>query len=345
MTERLVTPSPLTDDSRYEITLRPRTLDEYVGQTKIVENLRVFIRAARKRGEPLDHVLLFGPPGLGKTTLANIVAQEMEAELRSTSGPVIDKVGDLAAILTNVDESGVLFIDEIHRLSASVEEVLYPAMEEYQIDIVIGEGPSARSVKLPLPRFTLVGSTTRAALLTSPLRGRFGIVFRLGFYTTEELALIVSNSAKILGVPADSAGCEEIACRSRGTPRIANRLLRRVRDYAEVQGDGKIAREIARNALAKLEVDRLGFDEIDRKLMFTVMQNYAGGPVGLNTIAASIGEDRSAIEDIYEPYLIQLGFLARTARGRIATDLAYQHFGLERSSTPSVGGLDQDRLW
>ena len=344
-TERLVTPSPLSDDSRYEITLRPRSLDEYVGQKKIVENLRVFIRAARNRGEPLDHVLLFGPPGLGKTTLANIVAREMEADLRSTSGPVIDKVGDLAAILTNVDESGVLFIDEIHRLSATVEEVLYPAMEEYQIDIVIGEGPSARSVKLPLPRFTLVGSTTRAALLTSPLRGRFGIVFRLGFYTTEELALIVGNSAKILGVPSDSAGCEEIACRSRGTPRIANRLLRRVRDYAEVQGDGNITRAIARDALAKLEVDRLGFDEIDRKLMFTVMQNYAGGPVGLNTIAASIGEDRAAIEDIYEPYLIQLGFLARTARGRMATDLAYKHFGLERSSTPGGGGSDQDRLW
>jgi Holliday junction DNA helicase RuvB len=345
MTERLVTPSPLSDDSRYEITLRPRALDEYVGQKKIVDNLRVFIRAAQKRGEPLDHVLLFGPPGLGKTTLANIVAREMEAELRSTSGPVIDKVGDLAAILTNIDESGVLFIDEIHRLSASVEEVLYPAMEEYQIDIVIGEGPSARSVKLPLPRFTLVGSTTRAALLTSPLRGRFGIVFRLGFYTTEELTLIVNNSAKILGVPTESRGCEEIACRSRGTPRIANRLLRRVRDYAEVQGDGTITRDVARDALARLEVDRLGFDEIDRKLMFTVMQNYAGGPVGLNTIAASIGEDRAAIEDIYEPYLIQLGFLTRTARGRVATDLAYEHFGLKRSGTPGAGGSDQDRLW
>lgn len=345
MTERLVTPSPLSDDSRYEITLRPRSLDEYVGQKKIVENLRIFIEAARNRGEPLDHVLLFGPPGLGKTTLANIVAREMEADLRSTSGPVIDKVGDLAAILTNIDESGVLFIDEIHRLSATVEEVLYPAMEEYQIDIVIGEGPSARSVKLPLPRFTLVGSTTRAALLTSPLRGRFGIVFRLGFYTTEELALIVGNSANILGVPSEPEGCAEIACRSRGTPRIANRLLRRVRDYAEVQGDGKITRAIARDALARLEVDRLGFDEIDRKLMFTVMQNYAGGPVGLNTIAASIGEDRTAIEDIYEPYLIQLGFLARTARGRVATDLAYEHFGLERSSTTGAGGKDQDRLW
>jgi Holliday junction DNA helicase RuvB len=345
MTERLVTPSPLSDDSRYEITLRPRSLDEYVGQKKIVENLRIFIEAARNRGEPLDHVLLFGPPGLGKTTLANIVAREMEADLRSTSGPVIDKVGDLAAILTNIDESGVLFIDEIHRLSATVEEILYPAMEEYQIDIVIGEGPSARSVKLPLPRFTLVGSTTRAALLTSPLRGRFGIVFRLGFYTTEELALIVGNSANILGVPSEPEGCAEIACRSRGTPRIANRLLRRVRDYAEVQGDGKITRAIARDALARLEVDRLGFDEIDRKLMFTVMQNYAGGPVGLNTIAASIGEDRTAIEDIYEPYLIQLGFLARTARGRVATDLAYEHFGLERSSTTGAGGKDQDRLW
>ena len=342
MTERLVTPSALTEESRYEVTLRPRTLDEYVGQRKVVENLRVFIEAARNRGEPLDHVLLFGPPGLGKTTLAHIIAHEMEGELRGTSGPVIEKVGDLAAILTNVDERGVLFIDEIHRLSPSIEEVLYPAMEEYQIDIVIGEGPSARSVKLPIPRFTLVGSTTRAALLTSPLRGRFGIVFRLGFYPAEDLAQIAKNSAKILAVPLDDEGASEVARRSRGTPRIANRLLRRVRDYAEVDGDGSISGDVARGALQRLEVDKMGFDEVDRKLLLTIMQNFDGGPVGLNTIAASVGEDRTAIEDIYEPYLIQIGFLARTSRGRVATDLAFEHFGIDRSGGK---GRDQHQLW
>lgn len=340
MRERLVNPSPLTEESRYEITLRPRSLDEYVGQSKVVDNLKVFIQAARQRGEPLDHVLLYGPPGLGKTTLANIIAREMDAELRGTSGPVIEKVGDLAAILTNLDDGGVLFIDEIHRLSPTVEEVLYPAMEEFQIDIVIGEGPSARSVKLPLPHFTLVGSTTRAALLTSPLRGRFGIVFRLDFYTTEELTRIVRNSAEILGVPADEEGALEIARRSRGTPRIANRLLRRVRDYAEVEGDGEIDTGVARNALQQLEVDRMGFDDIDRKLLKTIMENFDGGPVGLNTIAASIGEDKAAIEDIYEPYLIQLGFLVRTARGRVATDLAFEHFGLDSPHVDGDGDAD-----
>ena len=343
MTERLVSPSPITEESRYEVTLRPRTLDEYVGQRKVVDNLRVFIEAARNRGEPLDHVLLFGPPGLGKTTLAHIIAHEMEGELRGTSGPVIEKVGDLAAILTNVDERGVLFIDEIHRLAASIEEVLYPAMEEYQIDIVIGEGPSARSVKLPIPRFTLVGSTTRAALLTSPLRSRFGIVFRLDFYGAEDLAQIVRNSAGILGVPTDDDGAAEVAARSRGTPRIANRLLRRVRDFAEVDGDGTISGEVARSALQKLEVDEMGFDEIDRKLLLTIMRSFNGGPVGLNTIAASIGEDRATIEDIFEPYLIQLGFLARTSRGRVATDLAYKHFGIDRASAP--GQNKQHQLW
>ncbi len=345
MNERLVSPSTGgSEESRFEVTLRPRNLSEYVGQHKVVDNLRVFIEAARNRGEPLDHVLLFGPPGLGKTTLANIIAHEMEGDLRSTSGPVIEKVGDLAAILTNVEEHGVLFIDEIHRLSASIEEVLYPAMEDYQIDIVIGEGPSARSVKLPIPRFTLVGSTTRAALLTSPLRSRFGIVFRLDFYNTEDLARIVSNSAGKLGVPTDPAGAMEIARRSRGTPRIANRLLRRVRDFAEVDGDGTIDAEVARGALQKLEVDKMGFDEIDRKLLMTIMQNFAGGPVGLNTIAASIGEDKTAIEDIYEPYLIQLGFLARTSRGRVATPAAYEHFGIAQpDQKPRPRG--QSELW
>jgi len=344
MNERLVSPSPVSDESRFEVTLRPRTLEEYVGQHKVVENLRVFMEAARKRGEPLDHVLLFGPPGLGKTTLAHIIAHEMEVDLRATSGPVIEKIGDLAAILTNVEENGVLFIDEIHRLSATIEEVLYPAMEDYEIDIVIGEGPSARSVKLPIPCFTLVGSTTRAALLTSPLRSRFGIVFRLNFYSTEDLAKIVSNSARKLGVPTDVDGGLEIARRSRGTPRIANRLLRRVRDFAEVDGDGTINAEVARGALQKLEVDKMGFDDIDRQLMLTIMKNFAGGPVGLNTLAASIGEDKAAIEDIYEPYLIQLGFLARTSRGRIATKIAYEHFGIPKPGDQSSGG-PQPELW
>ncbi len=344
MSERLVSPSPVSDESRFEVTLRPRTLDEYVGQHKVVDNLRVFIEAARRRGEPLDHVLLFGPPGLGKTTLANIIAHEMEGDLRSTSGPVIEKVGDLAAILTNVEKHGVLFIDEIHRMAASIEEVLYPAMEDYQIDIIIGEGPSARSVKLPLQRFTLVGSTTRAALLTSPLRSRFGIVFRLDFYSTEDLTKIVNTSAKKLGVPTDADGAVEIARRSRGTPRIANRLLRRVRDFAEVDGTGIINAEVARGALQKLEVDKMGFDAVDRKLLLTIMKNFSGGPVGLGTIAASIGEDKGAIEDIYEPYLIQLGFLARTSRGRVATENAYRHFGIPKPDEKPLPG-PQPELW
>ena len=334
-------PDTLSDEERYDVALRPRSLDRYVGQTRIVENLRVFITAARQRSEPLDHVLLFGPPGLGKTTLANIIAHEMQVDLRSTSGPVIEKVGDLAAILTNLEDDALLFIDEIHRLSPTIEEVLYPAMEDYQIDIVIGEGPSARSVKLPLPRFTLVGSTTRAALLTSPLRGRFGIVFRLDYYSQDELAKIVANSAELLGVDLTTEGGLEIARRSRGTPRVANRLLRRVRDYAQVQGDGQIDQDVARSALARLEVDEIGFDEIDRRLLLAVINDFSGGPVGLSTIAASIGEDKSAIEDIYEPYLIQLGFLQRTHRGRVATAKAYRHFGIVQRP----GGAGQQPLW
>ncbi len=341
MSERLVMPGSLSDEERYDVALRPRSLDRYVGQARIVENLRVFITAARQRGEPLDHVLLFGPPGLGKTTLANIIAHEMQVDLRSTSGPVIEKVGDLAAILTNLEDDALLFIDEIHRMSAAIEEVLYPAMEDYQIDIVIGEGPSARSVKLPLPRFTLVGSTTRAALLTSPLRGRFGIVFRLDYYSQEELAQIVANSAELLGVELTPKGGIEIAGRSRGTPRVANRLLRRVRDYAQVQGDERIDQDVARNALGRLEVDEIGFDEIDRRLLLTVINDFSGGPVGLSTIAASIGEDKSAIEDVYEPYLIQLGFLQRTHRGRVATAKAYRHFGIVQRS----GDDGQPPLW
>jgi Holliday junction DNA helicase RuvB len=334
-------PDTLSDEERYDVALRPRSLDRYVGQTRIVENLRVFITAARQRSEPLDHVLLFGPPGLGKTTLANIIAHEMQVDLRSTSGPVIEKVGDLAAILTNLEDDALLFIDEIHRLSPTIEEVLYPAMEDYQIDIVIGEGPSARSVKLPLPRFTLVGSTTRAALLTSPLRGRFGIVFRLDYYSQDELAKIVANSAELLGVDLTTEGGLEIARRSRGTPRVANRLLRRVRDYAQVQGDEQIDQDVARSALARLEVDEIGFDEIDRRLLLAVINDFSGGPVGLSTIAASIGEDKSAIEDIYEPYLIQLGFLQRTHRGRVATAKAYRHFGIVQRP----GGAGQQPLW
>ena len=341
MSERLVMPGSLSDEERYDVALRPQSLDRYVGQHRIVENLRVFITAARQRGEPLDHVLLFGPPGLGKTTLANIIAREMQVDLRSTSGPVIEKVGDLAAILTNLEDDALLFIDEIHRMSAAIEEVLYPAMEDYQIDIVIGEGPSARSVKLPLPRFTLVGSTTRAALLTSPLRGRFGIVFRLDYYSEGELAQIVANSAELLRVDLTSEGGLEIARRSRGTPRVANRLLRRVRDYAQVQGDEQIDRDVARSALGRLEVDEIGFDEIDRRLLLTVINDFSGGPVGLSTIAASIGEDKSAIEDVYEPYLIQLGFLQRTHRGRVATAKAYRHFGIVQRP----GSAGQPPLW
>jgi Holliday junction DNA helicase RuvB len=303
-------------------------LVDYVGQPVVKEHLQIFIEAARKRNEPLDHCLVFGPPGLGKTTLAHIIANEMEVDLKTTSGPVLEKAGDLAALLTNLEEGDVLFIDEIHRLSAVVEEILYPALEDYQLDIVIGEGPAARSIKLDLPPFTLVGATTRAGLLTSPLRDRFGIVQRLEFYSVDDLAKIVARAGAILDVPIDAAGAKEIACRSRGTPRIANRLLRRVRDYAEVKADGKVTIEIADAALNMLNVDKNGFDHLDRRLLLTLMEKFDGGPAGVDSLAAAISEERGTIEDVLEPYLIQQGFLMRTSRGRIATRMAYEHFGL-----------------
>ncbi len=301
-------------------------LRQYIGQPKVKENIEISISAALKRQEALDHVLLYGPPGLGKTTLATIIANELKVGIRTTSGPVIEKRGDLAAILTNLKQNDVLFIDEIHRLHPAIEEILYPAMEDYYIDIIIGEGPGARSIKMPLPHFTLVGATTRAGLLTAPLRARFGIIHRLEFYGHEDLKIIVLQSASILGIEVDESGALEIARRSRGTPRIANRLLRRVRDYAEVKADGRITRAVAMDALAMMDVDTYGFDEIDRKLMLTILEKYNGGPVGVGSLSAAISEDEDAIEDIYEPYLIQIGFLDRTPRGRMATRKAYEHF-------------------
>ena len=327
--DRIITASPLTSkEEALERALRPNLLDEYVGQEKIREQLEIFIEAARRRREPLDHVLLFGPPGLGKTTLAHIIAREMGVNLRHTSGPVLERAGDLAALLTNLEPNDVLFIDEIHRLSPVVEEILYPAMEDYQLDIMIGEGPSARSVKLDLPHFTLVGATTRAGMLTNPLRDRFGIVSRLEFYSTAELGKIVKRSARLLKVGISDDGTMEIACRSRGTPRIANRLLRRVRDFAEVKADGSIDRQVADAALYMLDVDATGLDVLDRKLLLAVLEKFDGGPVGVDNLAAAINEERDTIEEVLEPYLIQQGFLQRTPRGRIATAMTYQHFNV-----------------
>jgi len=336
--DRLITAEAGADDRAIDRAIRPRKLADYVGQPAVREQMEIFIGAARGRKEALDHVLIFGPPGLGKTTLSHIIAHEMQVNLRQTSGPVLEKPGDLAALLTNLDPGDVLFVDEIHRLSPVVEEVLYPAMEDYQLDIMIGEGPAARSIKLDLPPFTLVGATTRAGLLTSPLRDRFGIVQRLEYYSAEDLTHIVQRSAGILGIEAEPDGAAEIARRARGTPRIANRLLRRVRDYAQVRGDGRISAEIADRALSMLKVDALGFDHMDRRLLSAVIEKFDGGPVGVESLAAAIGEERGTIEDVLEPFLIQQGFLMRTPRGRMATQSAYQHFGLSGIQTPLSTG-------
>ena len=327
----LINPVCADDEGSLENTLRPPKLADYIGQDKVKSNLSIFIEAAKKRRESLDHVLLYGPPGLGKTTLAYIIARELEVDIKVTSGPVIERPGDLAAILTNMHEHEVLFIDEIHRLSHVVEEILYPAMEDFHIDILIGQGPSARSMKLDIPKFTLVGATTRAGSLTSPLRDRFGMHFRLEFYTPPELAIIIRRSATILNVKLTGTGAEELAGRARGTPRIANRLLKRVRDYAEVKGDGTIDGKIAREALEAFEVDQKGFDQMDRKLLLALMDKFGGGPVGVESLAAAIGEEKVTIEDVYEPYLIQEGYLQRTARGRMACSKAYEHFGRKAS--------------
>lgn len=329
MNNRVITTEFIEEDSKLENSLRPKYLDDYIGQEKVKNNLKVFIEAAKQRGESLDHVLLYGPPGLGKTTLASIVANEMKVNLKITSGPAIEKPGELAAILNNLSEHDVLFIDEIHRLNRQVEEVLYPAMEDFAIDVMIGKGAAARSIRLDLPHFTLIGATTRAGMLTAPLRDRFGVVNRLEFYTNEELTEIIERSAYVLGVALDSAGAGEIARRSRGTPRLANRLLKRVRDFAEVEYQGEITYEIARTALDRLEVDTMGLDETDRHMLRTMIEKFDGKPVGLDTLAAAIGEDPGTIEDVYEPYLIKNGFINRTPRGRMVTELCYRHFGLE----------------
>jgi holliday junction DNA helicase RuvB len=330
-TDRFIAPEPTSPrEDQQDRAIRPKTLADYVGQPVVSEQMEIFIGAARKRGEPLDHTLVFGPPGLGKTTLANIIANEMGCAIKTTSGPVLEKAGDLAAMLTNLEDGDVLFIDEIHRMSPHIEEILYPAMEDYQLDIMIGDGPAARSIKVELPPFTLVGATTRAGLLSSPLRDRFGIVQRLEFYSVRDLSSIVARSAKMLKVVMDDEGAYEIACRSRGTPRIANRLLRRVRDYAEVKGDGTINKEYADKALNMLNVDAHGFDQMDRRLLEAIVHKFDGGPVGIDSLAAALSEERDTLEDVVEPYLIQQGYIMRSPRGRIATQLAWQHFGLDK---------------
>ena len=342
---RIMTTSYTRDDSSVETSLRPKTLDDYIGQEKAKDNLKIYIEAAKLRGESLDHVLLYGPPGLGKTTLSNIIAAEMGVNIRVTSGPAIEKQGDLAALLTNLSEGDVLFIDEIHRLSRSVEEILYPAMEDNALDIIIGKGPAARSIRIDLPHFTLIGATTRAGQLTTPLRDRFGVMLKLELYTPEELTTIVIRSAGILGFAITDDGAYEIASRSRGTPRIANRLLKRVRDFAQVSGKDKIDSEIAGKALQRLEIDQLGLDNTDRKMLETIIRFYDGGPVGLETLAATVGEEAVTLEDVYEPYLLQIGFLSRTPRGRCVTRLAYEHLGIPYHQSPTLRPTEQIHLF